>query len=75
MQAAAEYRKYAQECIESARIEISDAVRTQFLELGKVWLSAATRLELRKERDGKIVEQWLKLADAIGPERQSRQFC
>lgn len=50
MQTAVEYRKYAQECIESARHASSDAVRIQFLELAKLWLAAATQLELRKKR-------------------------
>lgn len=74
MQTAVEYRKYAQECIERAGIASSDVVRTQFLELAKVWLAAATRLELRKKRDGKIVEQWLKLADAVAPDDEADNF-
>jgi hypothetical protein len=48
MHTAAEYREYAQECMESARSATSDDVRTQFLELAKLWLAAATQLELRK---------------------------
>lgn len=48
MHTAAEYRKYAQECIDSARSANSDAVRTQFLELAQLWLAAAAQLELRK---------------------------
>jgi hypothetical protein len=46
---AAEYRQYAQECIDSARSATSDAVRTQFLEL---WLTAAVQVELRKGDGG-----------------------
>ena len=40
---AAEYRQYAQECVASARSATSDAVRTQFLELAKLWLAAGNR--------------------------------
>jgi hypothetical protein len=47
----AAYRQYAQECMDSARIATSDAVRTQFLELAQLWLAAAAQLELRA--DGK----------------------
>jgi hypothetical protein len=45
MHTASEYRQYAQECMDSARIATSDAVRTQFLELAQLWLAAATRVE------------------------------
>jgi hypothetical protein len=48
MHTAAEYRQYAQECIDGARAANSDAVRTQFLELAEVWLAAAAALELQK---------------------------
>jgi hypothetical protein len=48
MHTAVEYRQYAQECMESACSATSDDVRTQFLELAKLWLAAATQLELRK---------------------------
>jgi hypothetical protein len=50
----AEYRRYAQECMDSARVAASDATRVQFLELAQLWLSMATRLELRKA-DGKAI--------------------
>jgi hypothetical protein len=53
MRAASEYRKYAERCKESARNANSDAVRTQFLELAKVWLAAATELDLRANGAGK----------------------
>ena len=48
MHTAAEYRRYAEECVESARSATSDDVRIQFLELAKLWLAAATQLELRR---------------------------
>ena len=51
MHTVTEYRQYAQECMESARTPTSDDVRTQFLELAKLWLAAATQLELRKGDD------------------------
>lgn len=53
MNTAAEYRKYAQECKDGARLATSDAARMQFLELAKLWLPAATQIELRE--NGKIV--------------------
>jgi hypothetical protein len=37
--------------MESAGSATSDDVRTQFLELAKLWLAAATQLELRKGDD------------------------
>jgi hypothetical protein len=51
MPTPADYRQYAQECMDSARAANGEAVRTQFLELAQLWLAAATELELR--RDGK----------------------
>jgi hypothetical protein len=42
---ATEYRQYAQECIESARAAISDPVRKQFLDIAKLWMMAADKLD------------------------------
>jgi hypothetical protein len=53
MHTASEYRQYAQECMDSARIATADAVRMQFLELAQLWLAAAARLEQRT--NGKTV--------------------
>jgi hypothetical protein len=39
-----DYKKYAQECIQSARSATSDPVRKQFLELAKLWMTAAGRM-------------------------------
>jgi hypothetical protein len=50
MPTPADYRQYAQECMDSARAANSEAVRTQFLELAQLWLAAATELELRQGR-------------------------
>jgi hypothetical protein len=47
MHTAEEYRQYAQECMEGARIATSDAVRMQFIELAKLWLTAAIQAERR----------------------------
>jgi len=47
MHTASEYRQYAQECLDSARIATTDAVRRQFLELAQLWLAAATQAELK----------------------------
>jgi hypothetical protein len=47
MSSASEYRQYAQECMDSARIATSDAARMQFLELAKLWLGAATQMDSR----------------------------
>jgi hypothetical protein len=41
MTSAAEYRQYAQECIESAHATPDGPIRTQFLELAKLWTRAA----------------------------------
>jgi hypothetical protein len=40
-----EYRQYANEAIESARIATSEAVRKQFLDLAKMWLTAAQQMD------------------------------
>jgi hypothetical protein len=45
MATAAEYRQYAQECIICARDSTSDPVRKQFLELAKLWMMAAQRVD------------------------------
>jgi hypothetical protein len=47
MQTAAQYRQYAQECMDSARIATSEAARIQFLELAQLWLAAAVQVDLR----------------------------
>jgi hypothetical protein len=52
MHTAAEYRQYAQECVDSARSATSDAMRTQFLELAQLWLTAAVQVELWKGNGG-----------------------
>jgi hypothetical protein len=49
MHTAAEYRKYAQECMDSARTATSDEARAQFLELAKLWLSAAVQIDVRTD--------------------------
>jgi hypothetical protein len=47
MRTPSEYRRYAQECMDSACVATSDAVRTQFLELAQLWLAAAAQAEQR----------------------------
>jgi hypothetical protein len=47
MTTATEYRQYAQECMASARDTASDPVRKQFLDLAKLWMTAAERLDMR----------------------------
>jgi hypothetical protein len=42
---ANEYRRYAKECMDSARDAASDPVRKQFLDLAKLWMTAAERSE------------------------------
>jgi hypothetical protein len=49
MRTAAEYRKYAQECMDSARVATSDTARVQFLELAQLWLSTATQIERKAD--------------------------
>ena len=45
MTTANEYRQYARECMDSARDATSEPVRNQFLELAKLWLTAAARAD------------------------------
>ena len=42
---AANYRQYAKECTQGARSATSDPIRKQFLELAKLWMTAAESLE------------------------------
>jgi hypothetical protein len=42
---ANEYRQYADECLESARIATTEAVRQHFLDLAKMWMTAAQQLD------------------------------
>lgn len=44
MTMAAEYRQYAQECIQSAKTA-TDPIRKQFLDLAKLWMMAADKLD------------------------------
>jgi hypothetical protein len=39
-----QYRKYAHECADAARLATSDEIRKQFLDVAKLWLMAADRL-------------------------------
>jgi hypothetical protein len=45
MTTANELRQYARECTESARDATSNPVRQQFLELAKLWLTTAARMD------------------------------
>jgi hypothetical protein len=56
MTVAAEYRKYAQECLESARSAGTDDARQQYLDIAKLWLMAADRLE---GGVGRLNDSWL----------------
>jgi len=42
---ANEYRQYADECLESARTATTEAVRKHFLDLAKMWMTAAKQLD------------------------------
>lgn len=58
MTTAIEYRQYARECMDSARAATSEPVRQQFLEIAKLWLTAAARMDTplvsAKEIIGKV---------------------
>ena len=45
MAEAQEYRQYAAECLESARTAIAEEVRRHFLELARMWMTAAQQLD------------------------------
>jgi hypothetical protein len=45
MAEAHEYRQYAAECVESARTATSEKVRDHFLDLAKMWMTAAWQLD------------------------------
>lgn len=47
MATASEYRQYARECVDSARDATTDPARDQFLELAKLWLTAAARMDVQ----------------------------
>ncbi len=42
---AAEFRDYAQECMEWARAAHTDAARKNFLDMAKMWTLAATQID------------------------------
>lgn len=42
---AHEYRQYAAECLESARTATTEDIRKHFLELAKMWMTAAQQLD------------------------------
>ena len=44
---ANEYRRYAKECMDSARDAPADLVRKQFLDLAKLWMTAAERSDIQ----------------------------
>jgi len=48
MTTAAEYRQYARECTDSARDSTTALLRHEFLELAKLWLTAAARMDARE---------------------------
>ena len=48
MTTVTEYRQYARECMDSARAATSAPVRNQFLELAKLWLTTAARMDTRR---------------------------
>jgi hypothetical protein len=56
MATAAEFREYAQECIESARQTSSDVLRKQFLELAKLWMTAAALMDSKVHPSEQQVE-------------------
>jgi hypothetical protein len=45
MKSAAEYRAYAEQCIESAKTAHSQEARDALLEMARVWIDAAHQLE------------------------------
>jgi hypothetical protein len=45
MSTSIEYRQYADECLQSARIATSEEVRKQFLELARMWMTAAQQMD------------------------------
>ena len=45
---AADYRQFAQECIQSARDAASEPVRKQFLDLAQLWMTAAQHMDARE---------------------------
>jgi hypothetical protein len=47
MAKAADYRKWAEECFEWARVASDERVREQYASLGRVWLEYAAQAEVR----------------------------
>ena len=45
MSQASEYRRYADECLQSARTATSEDVRKHFLDLAKMWMTAAQQMD------------------------------
>jgi hypothetical protein len=47
---AAEYRQFAKECVESACAAASDDIRKQFLDIAKLWMEAADKMDAAKSQ-------------------------
>jgi hypothetical protein len=45
MSTSAQYRQYAEECIASARTATADDVRKHFLDLARMWITAAQQMD------------------------------
>lgn len=45
MSKSSEYRQYAEECLQSARIATSEEARKQFLDLARMWMTAAQQMD------------------------------
>jgi hypothetical protein len=65
---AAEYRQFAKECVESACAAASDDIRKQFLDIAKLWMEAADKMDAAKSHG----LQSCRNSDALlAPESQS----
>jgi len=73
MTTATEYRQYDQECIESAREAQTDPVRKQFLDLAKLWMTAAERVDAQSALPKPIcaLTSWVAASKSPSTEKRS----
>jgi hypothetical protein len=68
---ATDYRIYARECIESARAATSEEVRKQFLDLAKLWMTAAEKAD----HPVPVNSETFQRPDGPAPGKQNGTLC
>ncbi len=67
MTTSAQYRHYAEECMQSAREAVSETLRRQYLELAELWIKSSLILEAREARFGTTQQSAASKTDGAAP--------